>query len=57
MQPSLRRRSAPAAGIVLVREAGGFVSDLNGGETYMDTGDIIATNPKLLKLMVQSLKS
>ena len=30
-----------AAGIVLVREAGGFVSDLNGGETYMDTGDII----------------
>ena len=46
-----------AAGIVLVREAGGFVSDLSGGETYMDTGDIIATNPKLLKLMVQSLRS
>ena len=45
-----------AAGIVLVREAGGFISDLSGGESYLDTGDIIATNPKLLKSMVQVLK-
>lgn len=46
-----------AAGIVLVREAGGFISDLGGGESYLDTGDIIAANPRVLKLMVQSLKN
>ena len=46
-----------AAGIVLIREAGGFVSDLTGGESYMDSGDIIAANPKVLKLIVQGLKS
>ena len=46
-----------AAGIVLVREAGGFVSDLGGGEGYWDTGDIIATNPKLLKPVVQITKA
>lgn len=45
-----------AAGIVLVREAGGFVSDLSGGEQYLDSGDIIAANPRILKAMVQKLK-
>ncbi len=45
-----------AAGIVLVREAGGFVADLKGGETYMDTGDIIAANPKFMKTLVQALR-
>ncbi|MEN2978981.1 inositol monophosphatase family protein [Tistrella bauzanensis] len=33
-----------AAGIVLVREAGGFVSDITGAEAMMDTGGIIAGN-------------
>jgi myo-inositol-1(or 4)-monophosphatase len=46
-----------AAGIVLVREAGGFVGDLSGGETYWDTGDIVAANPRAFKLMVQTLKN
>jgi myo-inositol-1(or 4)-monophosphatase len=31
-----------AAGILLVREAGGFVSDANGGEKPLDTGSIVA---------------
>ncbi len=44
-----------AAGIVLVREAGGFVSDIQGGETFSTTGDIIAANPKCWRSMVQSL--
>lgn len=33
-----------AAGIILVREAGGLVSQINGGERMMDEGDILATN-------------
>ncbi len=45
-----------AAGVILVREAGGFISDLAGGESYFESGDIIAANPRLLKLMLQQLK-
>jgi myo-inositol-1(or 4)-monophosphatase len=33
-----------AAGIILVREAGGFVTDLDGGEAMLSTGDILAGN-------------
>ena len=31
-----------AAGIVLVREAGGFVSDMSGGSDMMDKGEVLA---------------
>lgn len=33
-----------AAGIVLVREAGGFVSDVTGGERMLETGTIVVGN-------------
>jgi myo-inositol-1(or 4)-monophosphatase len=33
-----------AAGVLLVREAGGFVSDLNGGDDMLATGHIVAGN-------------
>ena len=46
-----------AAGIVLVREAGGFIADLVGGESYWESGDIVAANAKIFKPMVQTLKS
>ncbi|MEK7245826.1 MAG: inositol monophosphatase family protein [Pseudomonadota bacterium] len=36
-----------AAGIVLVREAGGFVTDLDGGPSMMASGDILAANDSL----------
>jgi myo-inositol-1(or 4)-monophosphatase len=36
-----------AAGIVLVREAGGFVSDLAGGRNMLSGGGILAANPDL----------
>ncbi len=36
-----------AAGLLLVREAGGFVSDLAGGQTMMTTGDVLAANGHL----------
>ena len=36
-----------AAGLLLVREAGGYVTDLSGGETMLETGDVVAANDKL----------
>ncbi|TCT42836.1 inositol monophosphatase family protein [Martelella mediterranea] len=33
-----------AAGLILVREAGGFVSDTKGGQQMLDTGSVIAGN-------------
>lgn len=38
-----------AAGIVMVREAGGFVSDLNGGDKMLESGDVLAANTTLHK--------
>jgi myo-inositol-1(or 4)-monophosphatase len=37
-----------AAGILMVREAGGFVEDIDGRETALTSGNIIATNGHLL---------
>jgi myo-inositol-1(or 4)-monophosphatase len=36
-----------AAGILLVREAGGYVSDLTGGHGMMASGDVLAANDHL----------
>ncbi len=36
-----------AAGVVLVREAGGIVSDLAGGRRWAESGDVVATNNDL----------
>jgi myo-inositol-1(or 4)-monophosphatase len=38
-----------AAGLVIVREAGGFVSDLKGGDKILESGDILAANATLHK--------
>jgi myo-inositol-1(or 4)-monophosphatase len=44
-----------AAGILMVREAGGVVTDLKGGERVLETGDVLVANehlhPQLLKLL------
>lgn len=45
-----------AAGILLVKEAGGLLSDTNGTENYFENGNIIAANPKIFKSMLQILK-
>ncbi|MEX2202329.1 MAG: inositol monophosphatase family protein [Dongiaceae bacterium] len=36
-----------AAGVILVREAGGFVSEIEGGALRMESPSILATNPAL----------
>lgn len=42
-----------AAGILLVTEAGGLVSDFNGGSEYLDSGHIVAGGPKVFKPILQ----
>ncbi len=45
-----------AAGALLVREAGGIVSDFAGGESYLESGNIVAASPKVFKGMLQSIR-
>lgn len=44
-----------AAGALLVREAGGLVSDFEGGETFLESGRILAGNPKVYAPLLQIL--
>ena len=43
-----------AAGIILVREAGGFVTDLDGGEAMFATGDIVAGNETIHRELLRA---
>ena len=45
-----------AAGILLVREAGGFVSDLDGGEAIFAKGNIAAGNDTMHRELLRLLK-
>lgn len=44
-----------AAGILLVREAGGVVIDLDGQDDSLNTGDVIAANPKITHAMFKAI--
>ena len=44
-----------AAGCLLIQEAGGLVSDQQGGDDYLKHGDVIAGTPKVFKSLVQAL--
>lgn len=46
-----------AAGIVLVREAGGMVSDLDGNDDMLEKGHILAANGALLKELLPLIQS
>ncbi len=45
-----------AAGSLMIREAGGLVCDFAGTENYLDNGNIVAANPKILKLLLQQVR-
>ena len=49
-----------AAGILMIQEAGGFVTDLDGDSKYLNTGDVVAGAPKvhapLLQIVQKHLK-
>jgi len=42
-----------AAGALLVLEAGGLVSDFNGGNDYLESGNVVCGNPKCFKQVLQ----
>lgn len=50
-----------AAGSLLIREAGGIVSGLDGGENFLDTGNVLTGSPKiyagLAKLCAAEIKA
>lgn len=45
-----------AAGVLLVQEAGGLVSDLEGGDKHFETGGIVTANPRLHTAMLELIK-
>ena len=45
-----------AAGALIVREAGGIVSDFTNGDAYLKTGDIIAAGPKVYPEMIRIIQ-
>jgi myo-inositol-1(or 4)-monophosphatase len=45
-----------AAGIVIIREAGGFATDAKGGQDIFDTGSIVAGNEHIHKTLLKTLK-
>ncbi len=45
-----------AAGVLLITEAGGTVTDLAGGERYFETGNVVAGNLRLHQTMLRRLK-
>ena len=44
-----------AAGALIIQEAGGINAELTGGADYMETGNIISANPKMIKAMLKVL--
>ena len=45
-----------AAGIILVKEAGGFITDFKGGSEYIENKTILVTNSKINEEMIEILK-
>ncbi len=45
-----------AAGALLIREAGGLVGGLTGEDDWYETGDIVASTPKLFPQLLEAIK-
>jgi myo-inositol-1(or 4)-monophosphatase len=45
-----------AAGCLLVMEAGGLVSDFKGQEGYLQSGNVVAGNPKVFVQLLQTIE-
>ena len=45
-----------AAGVLLVREAGGIVTDFSGEGNYLETGNVVAATPKLFPELFETIK-
>jgi myo-inositol-1(or 4)-monophosphatase len=45
-----------AAGALLIQEAGGLISDFNGGHHYLQNGNVVCGNPKCFKAMLKNIQ-
>jgi len=45
-----------AAGVLLIREAGGLTTDADGDEHYMESGNIVTGSPRVLRELVKVIK-
>lgn len=45
-----------AAGLLLIREAGGFVSDMDGGQDMLDNGSVVAGNEVIQRALLKTIK-
>ena len=45
-----------AAGVLLIQEAGGLVGDLKGEQTFMESGDICCSTPKIFPALLEALR-
>lgn len=45
-----------AAGVLLVKEAGGMVCDPQGGEEYLKNGNVVAANPTIIRQFIKTIK-
>lgn len=45
-----------AAGVLLINEAGGMVSDPKGNQQFLDSGNIVTGNPEIYRVMLETLK-
>jgi len=45
-----------AAGILLVKEAGGIVTDFSGKADYLETGNVVAATPKVFPELFEAIK-
>jgi myo-inositol-1(or 4)-monophosphatase len=41
-----------AAGALMVQESGGLVGDITGRETHLESGNIVAANPKIFRQLI-----
>ena len=46
-----------AAAAVIIREAGGFIGDADGGERFLDSGNVVAANPKIFRAMLRIIRA
>jgi myo-inositol-1(or 4)-monophosphatase len=46
-----------AAGIVILREAGGFLTDAEGKDRMLETGSVVAGNETIQRKLLKQLKT
>lgn len=46
-----------AAGVIIIQEAGGLVSDMDGGHQFLESGNVVTANTQLYKSLITTLNT